>query len=64
MNTKYDSINNLLKNPSDISEVISNPGKFGLDFWNELSNKEKSYLSFAAAAGLVMYGIYLNRQKD
>lgn len=64
MNTKYDSINNLLQNPSDISEVISNPGKFGLDFWNELSNKEKSYLSYAAAAGLIMYGVYLSRQRD
>lgn len=64
MDTKYNTLNNLLKNPSDISEVVSNPGKFGMDFWEELSNKERSYLAFAAAAGLVMYGIYLNKQKD
>lgn len=64
MATKYNTINNLLKNPSDISEVISNPGKFGLDFWEELSNKEKSYIAYAAAAGLAMYGVFLSRQKN
>jgi hypothetical protein len=64
MATKYNTINNLLQNPSDISEVVSNPGKFGLDFWNELSNKERSYMAFAAAAGIALYGIYLSRQKD
>ncbi|WP_439882624.1 hypothetical protein ACSX1A_05525 [Pontibacter sp. MBLB2868] len=64
MRTNYNTINKLLDNPSEISEVISNPGKYGVDFWNELSNKHKSYIAFAAAACLVMYGIYLNRQEE
>lgn len=62
MKTKYETINNLLQNPSDISEVMSNPAQFGMDFWNELTNKDKQYIAFAAAAGLAMYGIYLGRQ--
>lgn len=64
MKTNYKTLDNLLKNPSEISEVIQNPQKYGMDFWNELSDKHKSYLVFAAAAGLLMYGIYLNRQSS
>lgn len=64
MKTKYNTINNLLENPGDISEIMKNPSQFGMDFWNELSNTDKRNLAFAAAAGLVMYGIYLGRQDD
>lgn len=64
MKTKYNSINNLLSDPSQISEVMTNPAKFGLDFWNELSNNDKKYIALAGAAGLAMYGLYLGRQND
>lgn len=62
MKIKNKTISNLLQNPSDIAEIMSNPSKFGLDFWNDLSNNDKRNVAFAAAAGLVMYGIFLGRQ--
>ena len=61
--TSSKSIGDLLKNPEEIGKLMSNPGKYGLDIYNGLSNQNKQYLAFAAAAGLVAYGIYLNRQK-
>ncbi|MFD2512287.1 hypothetical protein ACFSRY_00295 [Pontibacter locisalis] len=62
MKTNYKTIDNLIDNPSEISEVIKNPQKYGMDFWDELSEQHKSYVVFAAAAGLLMYGLYLYRQ--
>lgn len=64
MRTSYQTINNLLDDPAQISEVVKNPQQFGMDFWNELSSQHKSYIAMAAGAALVMYGIYLNRQTD
>ena len=64
MKTKYETLNKLIENPSAISEIVNDPARFGLDFWNELTPMEKRNIAFAAAAGLVMYGIYLGRQKE
>ena len=64
MQTKYKTLNKVLQNPSEISEIMKDPAKYGMDFWNELSHKEQSYIVLAAAAGLAMYGIYLGRQTE
>lgn len=58
------SIVNILKDPSEIEAMLSNPGKYGLDFYNGLSTKNKQYIVFAAAAGLIVYGLFLSRQKE
>ena len=57
------SLLDILKDPDEANKLLSNPGKYGLDFYNGLSNQNKQYIAFAAAAGLVIYGLYLNRQK-
>ncbi|GAA4437500.1 hypothetical protein GCM10023188_31770 [Pontibacter saemangeumensis] len=62
--TSPKSLVNILKDPSEIEALMKNPGKYGMDFYNGLSNKNKQYLVFAAAAGLLVYGLYLNRQKE
>lgn len=64
METRYNTLNKVLNDPSEIGEIMKDPGKFGLDFWNELSNKERSYIAFAAGAGLILYGIFISRQQD
>lgn len=55
-------IADLIKNPTAIMDAVKNPGKFGLDYYNSLSNRNKQYLVFAGAAGLLIYGIILGRQ--
>lgn len=57
------SIADILKDPSEIGKLLSNPGKYGLDFYNGLSAQNKQYIAFAAAAGLVVYGLSLSRKK-
>ncbi len=56
-------ISDLLKNPNAILDAVKNPGKFGLDFYKSLSNRNKQYLVFAAGAGLIVYGVILGKQK-
>ncbi|TXK50533.1 hypothetical protein FVR03_04950 [Pontibacter qinzhouensis] len=55
------SLSNMLKNPGDLLEIARNPGKFGLDTFKSLSNQQKQYVAFAAAAGLLIYGYMVNR---
>jgi hypothetical protein len=62
MKTNYKTIDKLLENPSEISEVMKDPAKYGKDFWYELSDQHKSYVMLAAGAGLLMYGLYLRNQ--
>ncbi|MHC2992667.1 hypothetical protein OB13_14145 [Pontibacter sp. HJ8] len=62
-NQKTGALNNLLKNPSEILGVIKNPGRYGMDIFNDLTTKQKQYVLYAAGAGLIMYGIYLGRGK-
>ncbi|AKD03998.1 hypothetical protein POKO110462_12720 [Pontibacter korlensis] len=55
------SLRSLIKDPSQLADIVRDP-KSGIDFYNGLSAKEQQYIVFAAAAGLIAYGIYLGRQ--
>jgi hypothetical protein len=55
------SLAHLIQNPHELSAIISDPGKAGLEFYWSLRNKDKSYVAFAAGIGLLAYGIYLSR---
>ncbi|WP_162054276.1 hypothetical protein [Pontibacter pamirensis] len=57
------SLGNILKDPSELESLMQNPGKYGIDFYKSLTIRDKQYVAFAAAAGLIAYGIYLNSQK-
>ncbi|MEJ8756911.1 hypothetical protein WG947_07895 [Pontibacter sp. H259] len=61
-NLENTSIMSLVQNPSQLADILKDPAKHGLDFYNGLSVKEKQYILFAAAAGLLGYAIYLGRQ--
>ena len=61
-NSVTSTLKNLLQDPSQLAAIMQDPGKKGLEFYNSLSVKEQQYLVFAAAAGLIGYGIYLNRK--
>ncbi|WP_242917768.1 hypothetical protein [Pontibacter liquoris] len=61
-NTAEVSIKSLFQNPSHLTDILKDPSKKGLEFYNGLSVKEQQYIVFAAAAGLIAYGIYLNRK--
>ncbi|MCJ8163402.1 hypothetical protein MKJ04_01010 [Pontibacter sp. E15-1] len=54
-----DILKNLLKDPDQITEVLNNPGKFGMELYDSLTTRQKQYIIFAAAAGLVVYGFSL-----
>lgn len=56
-------LENLMQNPSDILNMVKNPGKYGLDVYNGLSTKQQQYVLFAAGAGLIAYGLYLGRSQ-
>ncbi|WP_207434931.1 hypothetical protein [Sabulibacter ruber] len=55
-------LSNLLKDPSQIMALVSNPGKAGMDIYRSLSNRDKQYVAYAAGAGLLIYGYILGRQ--
>ena len=61
-NLENTSIMSLVQNPSQLADILKDPAKHGLDFYNGLSVKEKQYILFAAAAGLLGYAIYLGKQ--
>ncbi|MBB6612702.1 hypothetical protein H7F15_16790 [Pontibacter sp. Tf4] len=61
-NLQNTSLKSLIQDPSRLADIMKDPSKSGLDFYNGLSVKEKQYLLFAAAAGLIGYAIYLGRQ--
>ncbi len=63
-NSQQTSLQSLIQNPSQLADIMKDPGKHGLDFYNGLSVKEKQYIMFAAAAGLIGYAIYLGRQES
>ncbi|TPE42977.1 hypothetical protein [Pontibacter mangrovi] len=54
------SLRSLISNPSQLADIIKDP-KSGIDFYKNLTVKEQQYIIFAAAAGLIAYGIYLGR---
>ena len=57
------SLKDVLKNPSDLFSIVSNPNK-GIDLYNSLTTKDKQYVVFAAAAGLIVYGLTLSKKKS
>lgn len=61
-NLSNTSLKSLMQDPSQLADIMKDPAKTGLDFYNGLSTKEKQYILFAAAAGLIGYAIYLGRQ--
>jgi len=63
-NLENTSIMNLVQNPSQLADILKDPGKHGLDFYNGLSVKEKQYILLAAGVGLIGYAIYLGRQNS
>ena len=60
---KQFNVKELLSNPNNLVEAFKNPSKFGLDIYRTLSTRNKQYLAFAGAAGLIVYGVILGRQK-
>lgn len=64
MNEAMNTLEGLVKNPSQIADILKDPGRHGLDFYNGLSNKQKQYVLLAAGVGLIAYAIYLGRQVD
>ncbi|RIJ34303.1 hypothetical protein [Pontibacter oryzae] len=56
------TLKSLIQNPNDLAEILKDPAKGGIDFFNGLSTREKQYVIFAAAAGLAIYGIYIGRK--
>jgi hypothetical protein len=58
------TLRGLFSNPSELLGIITNPGINGVNYFKSLSGKDKQYLAFAAAAGFIMYGIFLNRKGD
>jgi len=62
-NTATTSLINMLKDPSQLADIMKDPSKKGLELYNNLSVKEQQYIVFAAAAGLIGYGIYLGSRK-
>ena len=61
-NLSNTSLQSLFKDPSQLGDILKDPAKHGLEFYNGLSVKEKQYILFAAAAGLIGYAIYLSKQ--
>ncbi|MFD3001846.1 hypothetical protein ACFS7Z_15840 [Pontibacter toksunensis] len=57
------SLGKILRDPSELESLMKNPGKYGLDFYKSLTAKDKQYVAFAAAAGLIIYGLSLSRHK-
>lgn len=64
MNDVANTLEGLVKNPSQLADILKDPGTHGLDFYNGLSNKQKQYVLLAAGLGLIAYAIYLGRQSD
>ncbi|MCC9136984.1 hypothetical protein ACFSKU_05460 [Pontibacter silvestris] len=60
-NNSTNSLKNLVEEPSQVKDIMNDPEK-GVDFYKTLPVKQKQYLVFAAAAGLVAYGIFLGKK--
>ncbi|MFD2247461.1 hypothetical protein [Pontibacter ruber] len=58
------SLLGLVQNPTSLADIINDPAKKGMEFYQGLSVREKQYILFAAAAGLIGYAIYLGRQES
>ena len=56
-------LQHLMQNPSEILNVVKNPGRYGMDVYKGLTTQQKQYVLFAAGAGLIIYGLILGRDK-
>lgn len=63
-NSTMNTLEGLVKDPSRLADIIKDPGRHGLDFYNGLSNRQKQYVLLAAGIGLVAYALYVGRQPD
>lgn len=63
-NETMNTIEGLVKDPSKLADILKDPGRHGLDFYNGLSNRQKQYVLLAAGIGLIAYAIYVGRQSD
>lgn len=63
-NQTQNTLEKLMQDPSLIVNLVKDPGKYGMDMYNGLTNKQKQYLLIAAGVGLIGYGIYVGRQLD
>ncbi|WP_018478731.1 hypothetical protein [Pontibacter roseus] len=57
-------LQHLISNPSEILNVVKNPGRYGMDIYKGLTVKQQQYVLFAAGAGLIAYALYLGRGKN
>ncbi|MEJ8803858.1 hypothetical protein [Pontibacter sp. H249] len=64
MDASVNSLEGLMKDPSQLADIIKDPATHGLDFYNGLSGKQKQYVLLAAGIGLIAYAIYVGRQGD
>ncbi|MFT2008627.1 hypothetical protein ACMA1I_08125 [Pontibacter sp. 13R65] len=60
-NNNEKTIQSLMEEPEQVKEIINDPSK-GIDFYKKLPLKQKQYLLYAAAAGLIGYSIYLGKK--
>ena len=63
-NHSSNPLQHLIHNPSEILNVVKNPGRYGMDVYNGLSTHQKQYVLFAAGAGLIIYGFILGRNAE
>jgi len=61
-NNSNTTLQSLVEEPAQVKEIINDPANKGLNFYNQLPVKQKQYLLYAAAAGLVGYSIYLGKK--
>ena len=60
-NQETKALTDLIQNPQEISNIINNPADSGMKFDQQLRNKDKQYVAFAAGLGLLAYGFFLGR---
>ncbi|MDX5421039.1 MAG: hypothetical protein LPK14_02210 [Hymenobacteraceae bacterium] len=53
------TLKSLFQDPKHLTGIMQDPGKKSLEFYKGLSVKEQQYIIFAAAAGLIAYGVYI-----
>jgi len=61
-NNSNTTLQSLVEEPAQVKEIINDPANEGLKFYKKLPVKQKQYLLYAAAAGLVGYSIYLGKK--
>ena len=60
---KTSFLSGLFANPSTITEITKNPGKYAMNLYNSLSTRNKQYIVYGAGIGLLIYGYTLKNKK-